>query len=225
MRVGGELSLRDVAAPTDLDDFGRAVWTELVSLLVEAEMLDRVDLASIRAAVLQYVDHERVHRALEERDDGLEVDLAKMLAERERAIANGSELLRARRVQIAEKMSALDRQGNPKESEDVPAAELGSLIGAEERLAKATERIANLREYSRLRSLGVPVALGSTGQIVEHPLLGTKRAAASLFLRFMEQYGGTTLARTRIALGKSAGRKLDAEIDDALGKGRKRKSA
>src|SRR5205085_177510 len=42
-------------------------------------------------------------------------------------------------------------------------------------------------------------ALGSTGQIVEHPALAIERHAHGLFLRFAEQYGLTAAARARIA--------------------------
>jgi P27 family predicted phage terminase small subunit len=42
-------------------------------------------------------------------------------------------------------------------------------------------------------------ALGSMGQIVEHPALGIERAAHAAFLRFAEHYGITPVARARIS--------------------------
>lgn len=41
-------------------------------------------------------------------------------------------------------------------------------------------------------------ALGSMGQIVEHPALSVERQAHSMFLRFAEQYGLTPIAREKI---------------------------
>jgi P27 family predicted phage terminase small subunit len=41
-------------------------------------------------------------------------------------------------------------------------------------------------------------ALGSMGQIVEHPALSIERSAHSMFLRFAEQYGLTPIAREKI---------------------------
>lgn len=41
-------------------------------------------------------------------------------------------------------------------------------------------------------------ALGSMGQIVEHPALSIERQAHSMFLRFAEQYGLTPIARAKI---------------------------
>lgn len=56
-------------------------------------------------------------------------------------------------------------------------------------------------------------ALGSMGQVVEHPALGIERQAHTLFLRFAEQYGITPVARARIATARSI---VDA-LDQALG--------
>lgn len=48
---------------------------------------------------------------------------------------------------------------------------------------------------------------GSTGQIVEHPAVGIERAAHAMLLRFLGEYGGTAVARTRIAAAASTGAK------------------
>jgi len=201
LAVAGRPDAAELTPPDDLDERGAAIWTHLVSLLHEADMLDRVDLAAIRLAVVQYVQHDLAWSAVSEDPDVDE------FAERLDVTA---QILVAQRVRIAQ---ALQR------GDDVPSREIDGLI-------KAEFKLANGREYVRLRKVvGAMVALGSTGQVVEHPLVGTGRAAAALFLRFAEQFGGTTLGRTRIQLGKAAGRRLEADLEDALGKGRKRKSA
>lgn len=48
------------------------------------------------------------------------------------------------------------------------------------------------------------VAMGSMSQLVEHPMLGTERAAHALFLRYAEQYGLTPVARARVAAALTA---------------------
>jgi P27 family predicted phage terminase small subunit len=40
---------------------------------------------------------------------------------------------------------------------------------------------------------------GSTGQLQEHPALGIERAAHAQVIRFLSEYGGTPVARARIA--------------------------
>jgi P27 family predicted phage terminase small subunit len=42
-------------------------------------------------------------------------------------------------------------------------------------------------------------ALGSTGQVTEHPALAVERQAHMMFIRFAEQFGITPVARARIA--------------------------
>jgi P27 family predicted phage terminase small subunit len=46
---------------------------------------------------------------------------------------------------------------------------------------------------------------GSTGQIVEHPAVGIERAAHAMLVRFLGEFGGTAVARTRIASALSDG--------------------
>jgi P27 family predicted phage terminase small subunit len=58
-------------------------------------------------------------------------------------------------------------------------------------------------------------ALGSTGQLVEHPALAVERAAHAMFLRFAEQYGLTAAARARIAAVLMGGGGKD-ELDDIV---------
>lgn len=60
-------------------------------------------------------------------------------------------------------------------------------------------------------------ALGSTGQLVEHPALGIERASAALFLRFCEQYGLTAAARARIAADVTSARgQSKRDLDEIL---------
>lgn len=195
------LDASDLRPPADLDDRGKQIWLELVGLLHEADLLDRVDLAAIRLAVVQYVQHDLAYSAVSEGLDDVDEFVERLDA--------SAALLVAKRTRIAQAI----RRDDP-----VSTSEIDSLL-------KAEVRLANAREAVRLRQKGIPVALGSTGQVVEHPMVQTGRAAAALFLRFAGEFGATPLARTRIALGKAAGRRLEADLEDALGKGRKRKTA
>jgi phage terminase small subunit len=200
--VGGRpVDVSELKPPADLDDLGKQVWVELVGLLVQADLLDRIDLAAIRLAVVQYVQHELAYGAVSERLDDVDEFVERLDAT--------AALLVAKRNRIAQAIVRDD---------PVSTSEIDSLL-------KAEVRLANAREAVRLRKAGVPVALGSTGQVVEHPMVQTGRAAAALFLRFAGEFGATPLARTRIALGKAAGRKIEADLEDALGKGRKRRAS
>jgi P27 family predicted phage terminase small subunit len=59
-------------------------------------------------------------------------------------------------------------------------------------------------------------ALGSMGQLVEHPALAIERQSHALFLRFAEQYALTPSARARVAAVMSA-RHTVAELDSIIG--------
>lgn len=59
-------------------------------------------------------------------------------------------------------------------------------------------------------------ALGSTGQLVEHPALAIERAAHALYLRFAEQFGLTASARARIAATALGARAVQASLDAEL---------
>ncbi|HWE82793.1 MAG TPA: phage terminase small subunit P27 family [Gaiellaceae bacterium] len=56
-----------------------------------------------------------------------------------------------------------------------------------------------------------PYALGSMGQVVEHPAVGTARTSAHMFLRFAEQFGLTPSARARISAMAQVAQGLDLE--------------
>lgn len=66
-----------------------------------------------------------------------------------------------------------------------------------ESMCLAWERLQQARVI--LDAQGV-TALGSMGQLVEHPMIGTERAARAEFLRHAEQFGMTAAARARIAM-------------------------
>lgn len=57
-------------------------------------------------------------------------------------------------------------------------------------------------------------ALGSTGQIIEHPAVGTERSGTQLFIRVAEQFGITPVARARIAAAAAV---ATASMRDELG--------
>jgi len=77
--------------------------------------------------------------------------------------------------------------------------------------------LVSLEEFVTLRKNGRKVALGSTGQVTEHPLLASERNAASLVLRAGEHYAVTPVARARLGLAALQGRSLQRELDDELG--------
>lgn len=60
-------------------------------------------------------------------------------------------------------------------------------------------------------------ALGSMGQIVEHPALAVERQAHSMFLRFAEHYGLTAVARARIGLVNQKRRTLASDMAAKIG--------
>jgi P27 family predicted phage terminase small subunit len=64
------------------------------------------------------------------------------------------------------------------------------------------------------------IALGSTGQFVEHPALNVERQAHQMFLKFAEHYALTPIARTRLGLAelqrRSLAQEMAASLDDAL---------
>jgi hypothetical protein len=59
-------------------------------------------------------------------------------------------------------------------------------------------------------------ALGSTGQLVEHPALATERSAMSLFLKFAEHYALTPVARTRLGLAELQRKNMMDEMNSRI---------
>jgi P27 family predicted phage terminase small subunit len=63
-------------------------------------------------------------------------------------------------------------------------------------------------------------ALGSMGQIVEHPALAIERSAHAMFLRFAEQYGLTPIAREKIQSSLEKRQTMGRPIGSASAKDR-----
>jgi P27 family predicted phage terminase small subunit len=120
------------------------------------------------------------------------------------------------------------RAGAPEKPKNLPPA--GSALWDEIVAVLHTARVADAIDAPALTALCVQwaraeqaraalrkdgiFALGSTGQLTEHPALGIERAAHGMFLRFAEQYGLTAAARSRIALVGAAGA-IEAEAERA----------
>jgi P27 family predicted phage terminase small subunit len=60
-------------------------------------------------------------------------------------------------------------------------------------------------------------AIGSVGQIREHPALKIERDATTLFMKIAEHFALTPVARTRLGLAELHKRALATEMQDALG--------
>jgi P27 family predicted phage terminase small subunit len=59
--------------------------------------------------------------------------------------------------------------------------------------------------------------LGSMGQMIEHPALKAYNSASTLFLRYAQEFGLTTVARTRLGLLDVQRKSIQAEMDWTLG--------
>jgi P27 family predicted phage terminase small subunit len=64
------------------------------------------------------------------------------------------------------------------------------------------------------------VSLGSTGQLVEHPMLQVEHRERLQLLRWFEQFGLTASARARLGLTALQGSTLKAELEQTLGRRR-----
>jgi len=68
------------------------------------------------------------------------------------------------------------------------------------------------KQASRVVSEKGVLARGASGQIMEHPALGTVRKSHEMFARFAAEYGLTPSARARLGLAHMQGRALQAEL-------------
>ena len=75
---------------------------------------------------------------------------------------------------------------------------------------------ARAKEAGRTIAREGVTALGSQGQIVEHPALASERSAHLTFLKFAEHYALTPIARTRLGLAELQRRSLATEMAGAL---------
>jgi P27 family predicted phage terminase small subunit len=76
---------------------------------------------------------------------------------------------------------------------------------------------ARVKQSRRVIAEDGHFALGSVGQIREHPALKIERESMAAFLRLAEQYGLTPVARTRLGLAELHRRSLEQEMVSALG--------
>ena len=61
------------------------------------------------------------------------------------------------------------------------------------------------------------VALGSTGQLVEHPMLATERSAVNIARLMAEQFGITPVGRARAGIAMAVGARLHEDLQASLG--------
>lgn len=185
-----------VSPPDDLPEHARELWVEIVRVLAEAGIVDRVDLPALRWLCLQHGRGWTARRVIDEPvDEESDHDLGQRLSET-------AAILRAQKFQVANALRA---------GVDVPPGKLNAISTLEVTLA-------NLEAYrAARRKVGNLVALGSTGQLVEHPLVATERAAASLVLRYASRFGLTPADRAALGLMALEGSARKRELDAVLG--------
>lgn len=185
-----------VAAPADLPDDARELWEEVVRVLAEAGIIDRVDLPALRWFCLEHARGWAARRVLDEpvsEDD--DAALTQSIREMEAIAAN----LKGR---IATKLRA---------GVDVAPGEINAAANYETKLA-------NLRAYQHARQrVGNLVALGSMGQLVAHPLLDVEQDAAGLVLRYASRFGLTPADRAQLGVLVLEGRTMRKELDEEIG--------
>jgi phage terminase small subunit len=190
-----------IAAPADIPEDARALWEEIVRQLAEAGIIDRIDLPMLREYCVQYARARQAARLIDEPVSEEELAELDHRIRENVAVSNGlkTKILEALRVGV-----------------DVAPAKISSL-------AKLETTIVNLQAYRHARAkVGNLVALGSTGQLTEHPAVDIERAAASVALRYATEFASTPTARARLGLAVLEGRSLQKELDEDLGPEAKR---
>lgn len=122
-------------------------------------------------------------------------------------------------AELAEPPELLPEDGKAFWSEVVP--QLAS-IGMIDRvdvvsLELLATQYARIRQSQRVIAEEGHFALGSAGQIKEHPALKIERESIVVFSRLAESFGLNPTARARLGLAHLQGRALNAEITDLLG--------
>jgi P27 family predicted phage terminase small subunit len=84
-------------------------------------------------------------------------------------------------------------------------------------LEMAASAYARFRQARRVIDEEGVMSTGSTGQIVEHPMLATERQSQAQYLRFAEQYALTPVARTRLGLAELHAKSLAEEMNAKMG--------
>lgn len=192
-----------ISPPDDIPPEAAELWTEIVRVLAEAGIIDAIDLPMLRQLTLQYARARQAATVLDE-----------PLTEKELEDLAG-DLHRSETIERAlqTKVAALLQQGISPPTGDINA------------LANYSTSVANKRAYiAALQRSGRVVALGSTGQLVEHPMVATERAAASLLLRFASEYAMTPVARARLGIAVLEGRSIAKELEEDIGARRRAKT-
>lgn len=104
--------------------------------------------------------------------------------------------------------------------EIVPALYQANILDKIDRLALENicltwSRLTQIRQVIARQGIA---ALGSTGQLVAHPLLSEERAYLKEFTRLSEQYALTPVARARLGVTLLQGKTMAQELDDGLGR-------
>lgn len=194
----------DTSPPADLPPAAVDFWNRTVEILVEARVAQEVDWTALRVMAVQVARAELARAALDAPEPTLLEDLDDRIDD-----------LRQNRTHVSSRLKA-KRDANL----DVTAEEIA-------RLAKVDVTLSNLVEYRRLLEItGGMVALGSTGQIVEHPMIATERAAGSLVLRYLVEFGLTPSSRVRLSVAGLTGEAIRTSLEKDLGPtGRRRPKA
>jgi P27 family predicted phage terminase small subunit len=123
------------------------------------------------------------------------------------------------RVDQLEPPADLPEEAREAWREVVPKLSESGLLQGVDRLALELmfTQYARAKQAGRVVAEQGHVALGSTGQITEHPSMATERNATNLFAKFMEQYGLTPVARTRLGLAELERVSLAKQMERELG--------
>ena len=192
-----------VTPPEDLPTFARDLWVEIVKVLADAGVVDRVDLPALRLFCVSYARAMQAREVLDAPVDDDDVELA-------RRLEDTKAVLHAQKVRVAALLEA---------NVDVPPAKLNAIANLE-------TTVANLEAYLRARErVGNLIALGSTGQLTEHPLLQTERQAQQLVLRFASRFGLTPADRASLGLALLEGHSRQRELVDVLGESPRSRSS
>lgn len=185
-----------VSPPDELPQHARDLWTEIVRVLADAGIVDKIDLPALRLFCVQYA---RAYQAMDVLDAPVNEADDKALEDR---LLETAAILKATKIGVANMLRA---------SVDVPPAKLNAIANLE-------VVVANLEAYREARArVGNLVALGSTGQLVAHPLLDVERHAGNLCLRFGGRFGLTPADRASLGLAMVEGHTRAAELSTILG--------
>jgi phage terminase small subunit len=219
-----------VEAPADLSPAAQAMWATVVPMLIEANVLARIDEAAMRILCTQWARAEEFREVLEH---GLDDELPELGARLE----ENRQMLRAIKRSVAARLAAQSEGMAAAREALKTAVEAGesaevfrNLTALIEKIEQATvqpaelaavarleQQQATLEEYVDLRRKGRKVALGSTGQLTAHPLLAEERAAHAMVLKAGSSFALTPTDRARLGLAALEGQTLRRELEQTLG--------